>query len=116
VRQNPDDDLEQHEGDDQDERDRQVPAIGIRSDAVRMPRTAVIVVAMIMLMSGAAPIIVRLAHITPLSSIFPMISRANADARATVVYVMLGVEPVQPFADVVKDRFSNQGHHNPTPR
>jgi hypothetical protein len=83
---------------------------------VRMPRTAVIVVAMIMLMSGAAPTIVRVAHITPLSSIFPMISRANVDARPTVVYAMLGVEPVQPFADVVKDRFSNQGHHNRTPR
>jgi len=49
MRQDPDDDFEDHEADDQDEGDRQVPAIRVSADAVRMV-SMVVIVAVVMLM------------------------------------------------------------------
>jgi hypothetical protein len=41
VREDPEDDLDRHERDDQAERRRQVPAVGVSADLVRVSRTAV---------------------------------------------------------------------------
>jgi hypothetical protein len=52
------DDLERHEPDDQDERDRQVPAVGVRTDGVGMAPMVMVLTVMVV----AFVMVVVLAH------------------------------------------------------
>jgi len=65
VRDDADDDLDRHEPDNEQERDREVPPIRIGADAMRMRRTRMVVVIVTAVILAAVPAVRVVAHVAP---------------------------------------------------
>jgi hypothetical protein len=105
MRQNADDDFERHESDNQDERDRQVPSIGVRLHRVGVLMDVMVMMTAILMRSHCA------------SGLFQV--RANnlhqISGRRTLVRLCLGTSKHM-LTYVIFDHFRHQAVHRTTGR